>query len=140
MGISFPGSSLAIKSRIVKNKRNAQDSSIVPISNAPLLKIPDEYDIPNEYQFEIFRLRRRVAELDMIVIDANEKISLALATVEHELLFWRTGLHLHVWESIGQLQRRVIRLETALSMLKVLSAKPVPQEIPERWRKGSPKK
>lgn len=129
------GLRLAIRLRPVGHKDNAQDEGVVPISNAPILKVPDDSEIPNSYQFEIFRLRRRVAELDMIVIDANEKISVAIAVIDNELLYWRTGLHLHVWETMGQLQRRITNLETASAMLKALSAKPVPLELPERWRK-----
>lgn len=117
------------------NKRNADNDGVVPISNAPVLRVPDDSGIPNDYEFEIFRLRRRVAELESLVLDGNDKIALALATIDDEILYWRTGLHNHVWETLGQLQRRVVKLETTISMLKALSAQPVPLEIPERWRK-----
>ena len=51
---------------MARNKASSSSDSTTPvdvISNAGVLEIPDNNEIPNEYEFEIFRLRRRVEEL-----------------------------------------------------------------------------
>jgi hypothetical protein len=74
--------------------------------------------IPDDYQFEIYRLRRRVAELECAIHDRDDRIRRSLASLEDELLFWRTFLHDKVGETVGQIQRRVIRLESTLAFIK----------------------
>lgn len=89
-----------------------------PISNAPVTPELELEGIPDEYRFEIFRLRRRVQELESALLDKNDRVRHCLAMIEDELLFWRTGLYLHIWETHDAITRRIIRLEATLAILK----------------------
>jgi hypothetical protein len=112
------------------------DTTVNPIANAPRIEAPVDSSVPNEYQFEIYRLRRRVDELECIVKDRDERLVRAISIIEDELQFWRTGLHQHVWETTGAVTRRVLRLESVMSYIKEAGAHFWPAlDIPERWRK-----
>lgn len=112
------------------------NQKVFPVSNAPALDVPDGPEIPDEYQFEIYRLRARIIELENIVRDKDDKLRHALTALEDELLFWRTGLDDRVWETLGTIFRRVQRLESAIANLKDRSPKHYPPlEVPARWTK-----
>jgi hypothetical protein len=112
----------------------ARDDKI--ISNAGTIVIPDEPNIPNEYEFEILRLRRRVESLECSIKDRDERNVQAIAMLEDELQMWRTFFHDHVAETHDGIRRRILRIESALMTLKTVTSRIVSSlEIPERWRK-----
>lgn len=135
------GATFAVSPAMDQRRRDkgvTESDAIVPIGNLPSFDSPADDAIPNDYQFEIWRLRRRVVELECELLDRVDKIRQAIEVIDGELLYWRTGLHSHVWESLGQIQRRVVRLEAALAALKAPGSKVVPPlEIPARWKKSS---
>jgi hypothetical protein len=88
------------------------------ISNAGVLIVPDESAIPNEYEFEILRLRRRVDSLEDTVREKNERNVHAITMLEDELQMWRCFLHEHVAETHDGIRRRVLRIESTLMILK----------------------
>ena len=88
------------------------------ISNAGLLVIPDESTIPNEYEFEILRLRRRVESLECVVRDKNARNVHAITMLEDELQMWRMFMHEHVAETHDGIRRRVLRIESTLMTLR----------------------
>ena len=88
------------------------------ISNAGALIVPDESSIPNEYEFEILRLRRRVDSLEDAVREKNERNVHAIAMLEDELQMWRCFMHEHVAETHDGIRRRVLRIESTLMTLK----------------------
>jgi hypothetical protein len=109
--------------------------AVNPISNAPALQEPVDSDLPNEYQFEIYRLRRRVMELECVVRDRDERIVRALSIIEDEIQFWRTGMYQHVWETMSGIARRMLRLESTIAYLKDKASHVWPElEIPARWK------
>ena len=106
------------------------------ISNAGTLNTPDDQDIPTGYELEIFRLRRRVDELECIVRDKNRRVVAAIGMLEDEVVMYRTLLHDHIAETHDGVQRRMIRIESTLDTLKEKGSKfypPLP--IPKRWQK-----
>jgi hypothetical protein len=113
------------------------DGVISPISNAPVLNIPEDLDLPDRYQFEVYRLRNRITELETVVLEKDDKLRHALVMLDDELLFWRTGLHCHVWETMGRIINRVVRLESAIARIRDKSSKfTSPLDLPARWLKG----
>jgi len=107
------------------------------ISNSGSLIIPNDSGIPNEYEFEILRLRRRVESLECSVRDRDERNVRAIATLEDELQMWRTLMHAHVEETHDGIRRRILRIESTLMTLKASDSRILSQlEIPDRWRKS----
>ena len=88
------------------------------ISNAGLLVIPDESTIPNEYEFEILRLRRRVESLECVVREKNARNVHAITMLEDELQMWRMFMHEHIAETHDGIRRRVLRIESTLMTLR----------------------
>lgn len=88
------------------------------IRNAGVLVIPDESTIPNEYEFEILRLRRRVDSLEDAVREKNERNVHAITMLEDELQMWLSFMHEHVAETHDGIRRRVLRIEATLMKLK----------------------
>ncbi len=106
-----------------------------PMRNAGSITIPDDTGIPNEYEFEILRLRRRVESLECSIKDRDERNVQAIAMLEDELQMWRTFFNDHVAETHDGIRRRILRIESALMTLKAVTSRIVsPLEIPERWR------
>ncbi len=112
------------------------DTLVVPIGNLP----PAEDlgpEIPDKYQHELYRLRQRVEELKAAILERDERLLTALAMLESERQFWHTGLHAHIWETLGQIMRRVTKLNATIDALKSVQTKFHPlQEMPERWKRG----
>lgn len=105
------------------------------ISNAGVLTIPDDKDVPNEYEFEILRLRRRVEELECTVRDRDARNVRAIAMLEDELQMFRSYLHDHVGETQSGIHRRVVRLESTLMTLRGKGSQFAPPlEIKESWK------
>jgi hypothetical protein len=115
----------------------ADDEIVVnPIANAPEIQTPVDCQIPDNYEFEIFRLRRRVEELECAVRDRDDRIRRALGTLDDQLLFWHTLMSDKVGETMGQLNRRIIRLESTLAFIKDIQPHIVPRlETPAHWKK-----
>lgn len=123
------------------HKAVRDDEPVNPISNAPVLAAPEEADALNPHRLEIFRLRRRVAELECAVRDRDDYIRRAINVIEDQLQFWRTFLHDHVGETLGGIMRRVGRLESALAYMKERGGHHVPAlEIPPAFRRKSESK
>ena len=115
------------------------DIALNPIANAPRIQTSVDDAIPDNYQFEILRLQRRIAELEAIVHDKNDRQRRALAMFEDELLFWHTFMNDHMGETMGQLQQRIGRLEAALAHIKDIQPHIVPPlETHVHWKKGTP--
>ena len=134
------GPGLAVPGPIVPHKAAAaerQDNEPVDIiGNAGVLHIPDEITVPNEYEFEILRLRRRVEELECTVKDRDERNVRAIAMLEDEAQMWRTLMHDHVSETHGGIQQRVIRIESTLLTLKEKGSRIYPPlVVTETWQK-----
>ena len=109
----------------------------ISISNAGALTIPDENAIPNEYEFEILRLRRRVEELETAVRNRDERNIRAMTMLEDELQMWRTFIHDHVAETHDGIRRRILRIDSTLMTLREGGSRIVSHsEIPEHWRKS----
>ncbi len=126
---------------IIRRKDNGTQVAQLPpmdiVRNAGTLTIPDEPDIPNEYEFEILRLRRRVESLECSIRDRDERNVQAITMLEDELQMWRTFFHDHVAETHDGIRRRILRIESTLMTLKTVTSRIVsPLEIPERWRKS----
>ena len=116
--------------------RHRGSDTVDMIANAGVENAPDADQIPNDYQFEIIRLRRRVDQLECIVRDRDSRVVTAIAMLEDELVMYRTLLHDHVAETHDGIKRRVIRIETTLQTLKAKGSKFYPPlDIPERWQK-----
>ena len=114
--------------------RNDDKAPVGMIANAGQLS-PLE-DIPDAYRLEVFRLRRRVAELEMTIRGKDLRIVRAIAMLEDELQMFRTLMYDHIAETHGGIQRRMAHIRATLEYLKDINAGPVPPlEIPERWRK-----
>lgn len=136
-GLKSPGTPPALQPRTMAQNPTRDGRALVPIANAIDIPRPDDAGIPNEYEFELMRLRRRVAELESAVTDRDDKLRQALHVLDDELVFWHTGLNNHVWESMGGLLRRVGRLESALAYIKEQNSRFYPSmELPDAWRKG----
>lgn len=104
------------------------------ISNTGALTIPDDTGIPNEYEFEILRLRRRVESLESSVRDRDERNVRAITMLEDELQMWRTFMNDHVAETHDGIRRRIVRIDSTLMTLRDGTSRIV--AIPERWRKS----
>jgi len=105
------------------------------IANAGVITVPEK-EVPNEYEFEILRLRRRVEELECIVRDRDERNVRAISMLEDELQMWRTFLHAHVKETYNGIQRRIVRIESTLMTLREKENRFAPSlPIPESWKK-----
>lgn len=112
------------------------DRKIDIISNAARIEMPDEAEFPDKFEFEIYRLRARVVELECVVRDKDARISTAIAMLEDEALMWRTVMFDHVKETFGRIKRRMGKIESTLSDLKDIQPHVYPKlEIPARWRK-----
>jgi len=106
------------------------------ISNAGVVSVPDEKNVPNEYEFEILRLHRRVEELENAVRDRDARVVKAISRLEDELQMFRTLMHTHVGETYGGIQRRIIKLESTLVSLREKGSQFIPPlEIPTPWKK-----
>lgn len=122
---------------MLHSDKRADDEAINLISNSAVIDTPDK-DIPDRYEFELIRLRRRIAELECIVRDRDDRIVKALGMIEDELSFWRTWLHDHIGETMAGISRRVGRLESSLEYLKEKGSRFYPPlEIPAAWKKKS---
>lgn len=136
-----PGTNVAPQTtpmaRTPQREASKETDNVEIISNAGVLSIPDEKDVPNEYEFEILRLRRRVEELECTVHDRDERNVKAMAMLEDELQMWRTLMQDHVQETHGGIQRRIIRLESTLLTLREKGSRAYPAlSIPEAWKQS----
>lgn len=114
----------------------SQDKQVCPISNAPGVESLDEPAFPDKFQLAIRRANRRIAELECVVRDRDERVSTALAMLNDEMVFWRTFLHDHIGETMGGILRRVLRIETTISRLVEKGSRySPPLDIPEQWKK-----
>jgi len=119
-----------------ESKSAARKGNVDLIGNAGVIEIPDDAGLPDAYEFEILRLRRRVDELECTVKDRDRRNVRAIAMLEDELQMWRTFLHDHVSESHSEIQRRVARIESTLMVLKDIGGQVYPEmQLPERWKK-----
>ena len=114
------------------------DSEIAELmANAAVLEVPPDSGIPTEYEFEIYRLRRRVAELEDIVRDKNERNLRAIQMLEDELQMWRTFMHQNIAEKYGEIRRRMARLESTLTGMKEPRTRSYqPLEVSKSWQKA----
>jgi len=118
-------------------RRQRGSDTVDMISNAGVIDSLDDGEIPNDYEFEIIRLRRRVDELECIVRDRDSRIVSAIAMLNDELTMYHTLLHAHVAETHGDITRRVLRIKSTLDTLTSKESKFYPPvEVPERWRKS----
>jgi len=116
--------------------RKSDETKVDMIANAGELNTPGADEIPNDYQFEIIRLRHRVDELECLVRDRDRRIVVAIAMLEDEMVMYRALLHNHITETHDGIMRRVIRIESSLDTLKEKGSKVYPPlPIPKRWRK-----
>lgn len=123
---------------MARTTREASDDTtpVDLISNAGVISIPDTKDVPNEYEFEILRLRRRVEELECSIRDRDERNVRAISMLEDELQMYRTYLHDHVGETQSGIQRRVVRIESTLMRLREKGSRAYPPlELPAGWKK-----
>lgn len=122
--------------RTPQREASKDTDTVELISNAGVLSIPDESALPNEYEFEILRLRRRIEELEGTVRDRDERNVRAIGMLEDELQMWRTFLHDHVGETYSGVQRRIIRIESTLMTLREKGSQFYPEiKTPEGWSK-----
>lgn len=126
--------------RMVANVRhvphNPDKTTADMIANAGELRSSSADQVPNDYQFEIIRLRRRVDELECLVRDRDRRVVAAITMLEDELAMYRTLLHDHVSETHDGIMRRTIRIDSTLATLKEKGSKFYPPlEIPQCWRK-----
>jgi len=107
------------------------------ISNAGSLIVPDDIGIPNEYEFEILRLRRRIESLESSIRARDERNVHGILMLEDELQMWRTFMRDDVAETFDGIRRRIVRIESALMTLKDSGSHfLLPLQLPERWRKS----
>lgn len=125
-------------SQASRGEADNEETAINPIDNAPALDVPANADLPNDYEFEIYRLRQRVASLESAVRDKDDRIRHCLTMIEDELLFWRTGMLDHVWETMGGIQGRIVRLESTLAFIKDIQAHVWPRLETPAWKKKAP--
>lgn len=113
----------------VMDKDDAQ-----PGKNLPVLSQPD--DIPDEYKFEIYSLRRELVSLRHDKKRLNVKITRALAQLHDELRFWRLFVYENERETLGEIYQRMRQLEAAIKYLDDPSVGEAPDfKIPDRWQK-----
>jgi hypothetical protein len=112
----------------------ADDSAkVTPISNAVEITAGS---IDDGTSLEVYRLRRREKELESIIADKNERLVAAQQMLADELIFWRTGLNDHVWETLGTVLRRVTRIEGTIERITSKHSKFYPPlELPAAWKK-----
>lgn len=121
---------------IASPKDMSKDRTIVPIGNAPVVAETVSRDFPDHFEFEIYKARNRIAELEAMVKDKDQRIMRAITIMESEVQYWHRGLYDHVWESMGEIERRVKRLQGTVELLKDLQPRVIPPlEIPAGWRK-----
>jgi hypothetical protein len=116
-------------------KRTVVDDSakVIPIAN---LQDITAGSIGDGTSLEVYRLRRREKDLECIIEEKNERLVVALQMLNDELIFWRSGLNDHVWESPGTVLRRVARLEGTIERITSKHSKFYPPlEIPAAWKK-----
>lgn len=136
-GLKSPGIPPALPAPAMSRPKPTVGDSVVPIANPFTTDSQESPGLPDRYELEMYRLRRRVAELECDVLNRDDKIRHALATLDDELTFWRTGLHDHVWETLGKIHARVTRLNSTVAHLKEVGGRHVPHlDIPAGWRKG----
>lgn len=115
----------------------SKDRVIMPISNAPAVAETVSRAFPDHFEFEIYRARNRIAELEAAIKDKDERIMKAMTVMENEVQYWHRGLYDHVWETMGEIERRVNRLQGTVELLKDLQPRVIPPlEIPAAWRKA----
>lgn len=132
----LPGPPPASKVAPMARDNRADDEAVILISNSAVIDAPEEKELPDRYQFELIRLRQRIAELECIVRDRDDRIVKALAAIEDELSFWRSWLHDHIGETMAGISRRVGRLESSLEYLKQKGSRFYPPlEVPAAWKK-----
>ena len=133
IGHKLRGALLA-KSEGVSDSRDKTPADM--IANAGALKAFSDEEIPNDYQFEIIRLRRRVEELECLIRDRDRRVVAAITMLEDELAMYRALMHDHIAETHDGIRRRTLRIEATLNTLKEKGSKLYPPlEIPKRWRK-----
>lgn len=103
------------------------------IANAGSIDTPAE--IPDEYQLEIYRLRRRVTELEFTIRGKDQRIVRAIAMLEDDLQMFRTLMYDHVTETHGGITQRMARLAATLDYLKDINYPAPPLELPAHPRK-----
>jgi hypothetical protein len=111
----------------------ADDSAkVTPISNAVEITAGS---IDDGTSLEVYRLRRREKELESIIQEKNDRLNVALKMLNDELIFWRTGLNDHVWETLGTVLRRVARIEGTIERITSKHSKFYPPlELPAAWK------
>lgn len=104
------------------------------ISNIGVIESPDAFEIPNDYQFEIMRLRRRIESLEDAVRERDARIVKGVAIIDDEITMWRTFLHAHVAETHDGITRRLSRLESVRDQMQARSSnQPVGKPFKKRW-------
>jgi len=106
------GMALALEGRCNMPKR--KELEVLPVSNAPELSSEDIFSSEN---WEIANLRRRLAAAHADKKTLNDKLTLSLDLLVSELRMWRLGLREGQWETMGQIQARVAKLEGMVKML-----------------------
>ena len=115
---------------------NPDDARIPPIGNLPPINATDE-DFPDRYKLELYRLRTKLRHLEADIKDKDNRLVISLATLNDELMFWRTGLQKHVWESVADINKRMHRIAKTIEQIKDIQPHVVPPlEIPARWKKS----
>ena len=115
--------------------KDDSQTRIAPISNLPTLYDADD-EFPDKYKLELYRLNDKIRNLEADLKDKDRRLLKALTTLDDELMFWRTGLHNKVWESMGDINRRMLRIAVTIDHIKDIQPHVSPPlEIPERWRK-----
>jgi hypothetical protein len=106
--------------------RSVSDHLSGIIVNAATIDRLSDNEFPDKYQLELYRLRRRVADLEAVITDKNDRIGHCLAMLEDEILFWRTYMQHGIGETLGQLDRRIGRLESTLAFIRDIQPHVVP--------------
>jgi len=115
-----------------KPLRKQDIEQVVPISNLPELS---EDDVPDKATLKQYRLERRITELEDQLKTKDRKIETALEAIASQISFFRTGLHEHRWETMGEIQHRVVKLEAQLRNLldHTTAIDPERKKIKTRW-------
>ncbi len=128
-----PGPSPALSPAMDTAPKLDPGEPVIPISNLPQsAPLPD--DIPDEYRFEIFRLRRQIAALNSDIRHVNDKLTKALEVLQAEVRFWRLGIYEGQWETLGQVMRRMKHLEALVKALEGPGALAAQAETRKRQR------
>lgn len=111
------------------------------IGNAPVIENESESNFPDKYKLEIYRLRRRVADLESTLMDKNDRVVKAIQILESEAAMFRQIIYDDVRETYGQIKQRMIKIDGALQELKHKGSRYYPPlEIPEAWQKKTESK